>query len=159
MKLNIARTSALIALLAFPFVAKMSAQNQGHQASRHHRSFDGTDPGRATPDGQSSTVTIPADLAIRANEKATLADIKPGDFVASAADKGPDGKIHAEELRIFPEAMRGAGEGHRPMAPRRTIRRPHHDQRHRRGPRSRSAHHDQRHGQRYRRQPPAAASP
>ena len=37
MKLNIARTSALIALLAVPFVAKISAQNQGHQTSRHHR--------------------------------------------------------------------------------------------------------------------------
>ncbi|MGC1187320.1 MAG: hypothetical protein WA871_07995, partial [Candidatus Acidiferrales bacterium] len=39
------------------------------------------------------------------------------DFVGSAADKGPDGKLHAEEVHIFPEAMRGTGEGHRPMGP------------------------------------------
>src|SRR5579862_7459613 len=124
MKLNIARdmgrAGALIALLAFPFAVKMSAQNQGNQGTRLRgtvASFDGTTLVVSTADGKSTSVTVPADLSIRANEKATLADIKPGDFVASAADKGADGKIHAEEVRIFPEAMRGAGEGHRPMSP------------------------------------------
>jgi len=70
-----------------------------------------------TPDGQSASVAVPPELSIRANETASLSEIKPGDFVASAADTGPDGKVHAEELRILPEAMRGAGEGHRPMGP------------------------------------------
>ena len=46
---------------------------------------------------------------------ATLADIQPGDFVASAAARGADGKLHSTELRIFPPAMRGVGEGQRPM--------------------------------------------
>lgn len=68
-------------------------------------------------DGDTVSVTVPADLRIMANATATLADIKPGDFVGSAADKGPDGKLHAEEVHIFPEAMRGTGEGHRPMGP------------------------------------------
>src|ERR1700688_31470 len=117
MKLNIARTSALIVLVAFPFVTRMSAQNQATRLRGIISSFDGQTLVVKTPDSQSASVTVPPELAIRANEKATLSDIKPGDFVASAADKGPDGKIHAEELRIFPEAMRGAGEGHRPMAP------------------------------------------
>ena len=108
---------AFAALFMLPLATRTSAQNQGTRIRGTITSFDGTIMVVATPDGQSSSVTIPADLAVRANEKATLADIKPGDFVASAADKGPDGKIHAEELRIFPEAMRGAGEGHRPMAP------------------------------------------
>jgi len=56
-------------------------------------------------------------VRINANGKAKLSDIKPGDFVGSAADKGPDGKLHAEEVHIFPETMRGTGEGHRPMGP------------------------------------------
>jgi hypothetical protein len=68
-------------------------------------------------DGATLTVNVPADLRILANAKASLADIKPGDFVGSAADKGPDGKLHAEEVHIFPESMRGTGEGHRPMGP------------------------------------------
>jgi hypothetical protein len=70
-----------------------------------------------TDAGDTVTLTVPAELRIMANATATLADIKPGDFVGSAADKGPDGKLHAEEVHIFPEAMRGTGEGHRPMGP------------------------------------------
>jgi hypothetical protein len=49
------------------------------------------------------------------NKTATLADVNPNDFVASAAVRGVDGKLHSTELRIFPEAMRGVGEGQRPM--------------------------------------------
>ena len=117
MKLNIVRTCALIALLALPFAARIAAQNQATRLRGIVSSFDGKVLVVKTPDGQSTSVTIPPELSIRAGVKATLSDIKPGDFVASAAYKGPDGKIHAEELRIFPEAMRGAGEGHRPMGP------------------------------------------
>jgi hypothetical protein len=70
-----------------------------------------------TEEGDTASITVPGDLRIMANAKATLADIKPGDFVGSAADKGADGKLHAEEVHIFPDAMRGSGEGHRPMGP------------------------------------------
>lgn len=45
---------------------------------------------------------------------ATLADLKPGTYVGSAAVPGPDGGLRAVEVHIFPEAMRGTGEGHRP---------------------------------------------
>jgi hypothetical protein len=45
--------------------------------------------------------------------KASMADIKPGMFVGSTAMPGPDGSLHAVEVHIFPEAMRGTGEGHR----------------------------------------------
>lgn len=54
-------------------------------------------------------------LLILRNQPATLADIKPNDFVASAAVKRDDGRFHSTELRIFPEALRGLGEGQRPM--------------------------------------------
>jgi hypothetical protein len=55
------------------------------------------------------------DLLVLQNKPAALADIKPNDFVASAAVLGPDHKLHSTELRIFPDAMRGVGEGQRPM--------------------------------------------
>jgi hypothetical protein len=42
-----------------------------------------------------------------------LADIKEGDFIGSAAMAGPDGKLVAREVRVFSEAQRGTGEGHR----------------------------------------------
>ena len=54
-------------------------------------------------------------LLVLQNKMATLAEIKPNDFIASAAVRGADGKLHSTELRIFPDTMRGVGEGQRPM--------------------------------------------
>jgi hypothetical protein len=54
-------------------------------------------------------------LMVVQNKPAKLSDIKANDFVASAAVRKADGKLHSTELRIFPEAMRGVGEGQRPM--------------------------------------------
>ncbi len=42
------------------------------------------------------------------NKPATLADIKPDDFVASAAVRDADGRLHSTELRIFPDTLRHA---------------------------------------------------
>jgi hypothetical protein len=55
--------------------------------------------------------------------KATLADIKPGSFVGIAAMPQPDGTQRALEVLIFPEAMRGTGEGHYPwdLQPKSTM--------------------------------------
>ncbi len=44
--------------------------------------------------------------------KATMADIKPGMFVGSTGMTQPDGSQKAIEVHIFPESMRGTGEGH-----------------------------------------------
>ncbi len=41
-----------------------------------------------------------------------LADIKPGSYVGAASTPGADGKLTAREVLIFPEAMRGNGDGH-----------------------------------------------
>ena len=46
--------------------------------------------------------------------KASLADIKPNSFVGSTAMPQPDGTWKAIEVHIFPEEMRGTGEGDRP---------------------------------------------
>jgi hypothetical protein len=43
---------------------------------------------------------------------ATMADIKPGMFVGSAGMMQADGTQKAIEVHIFPESMRGTGEGH-----------------------------------------------
>jgi hypothetical protein len=65
--------------------------------------------------GAVESFKLAPNLLVLQNETATLADIKPNDFVASAAMRGVDGKLHSTELRIFPAAMRGVGEGQRPM--------------------------------------------
>lgn len=67
-------------------------------------------------DGQMTTATLKVDTAIWGMAKSSLAAIKPGDFLASGGVKGADGKIYAVEVRIYPEALRGTGEGQRPWA-------------------------------------------
>jgi hypothetical protein len=68
-----------------------------------------------TTGGQTVSVALGPDLRVVAVSAASLADIKPGSFVGSAARPGPDGTLVALEVHIFPESMRGSGEGHRPM--------------------------------------------
>jgi len=62
-------------------------------------------------------LTLTENALIVAVVKATLADIKEGTFLGSAAMPQPDGSQKALEVHIFPEQMRGTGEGHRPYAP------------------------------------------
>ena len=44
--------------------------------------------------------------------KSTMADIKPGQFIGATGMTQPDGSQKAIEVHIFPESMRGTGEGH-----------------------------------------------
>jgi len=55
--------------------------------------------------------------------KATLADIKAGSYVGIGAMPQSDGTQRALEVLIFPEAMRGVGEGHYPwdLQPKSTM--------------------------------------
>jgi len=117
MKLNLLCAGFLVAVLAIPMFAQNPAPTQAARILGTIVSFNAPILSVKSQDGQTVSITIPSDLKVMANAKASLADIKPGDFVGSAADKGPDGKLHAEEVHIFPESMRGTGEGHRPMGP------------------------------------------
>src|SRR5215467_5864870 len=45
--------------------------------------------------------------------KASLTDIKPGSYVGVSGMPQPDGSQKALEVHIFPESMRGVGDGHR----------------------------------------------
>lgn len=65
-------------------------------------------------DGKSAeTFALPQNVLIIRAKKVAPSDIKPNDYVASAASRGADGRLHSIEVRIFPEALRGVGEGQR----------------------------------------------
>jgi hypothetical protein len=80
------------------------------------RKLDGTHLVIDQKDGTTATLVLTPATVLTAQRKASFSDIQPHDFVASAGMQGSDGKIHAQEVRIFPESMRGVGEGHTPMA-------------------------------------------
>jgi hypothetical protein len=68
-------------------------------------------------DGAEHKLTLTGNAQVVAVVKASMADIKENTFLGSAAMPQPDGTQKALEVHIFPEAMRGTGEGHRPYAP------------------------------------------
>ena len=63
-------------------------------------------------DGAELKLTVTDNPLFVAIVPATLADIKPGMFVGSTGMTQPDGTQKAIEVHIFPESMRGTGEGH-----------------------------------------------
>jgi hypothetical protein len=65
-------------------------------------------------DGAELKVVLADNALVVAIVKATLADIKPGSFVGVTGMPQADGSQRAIEVHIFPEAMRGTGEGHYP---------------------------------------------
>jgi hypothetical protein len=68
-------------------------------------------------DGAEHKLRLTDNAMIVAVVKASMADIKEGTFLGSAAMPQPDGSQKALEVHIFPEQMRGTGEGHRPYDP------------------------------------------
>jgi hypothetical protein len=65
-------------------------------------------------DGTTVNIKLADNTPVRAVVKASLADVKEGSFVGATGMPQPDGTQKAVEIHIFPEAMRGTGEGSRP---------------------------------------------
>jgi len=68
-------------------------------------------------EGAELKVTLAENAMIVVVIKGSMADIKEGTYLGSAAMPQSDGSQKALEVHIFPEQMRGTGEGHRPYAP------------------------------------------
>lgn len=64
--------------------------------------------------GQVVHLNVPDHAAIAEVEEADPSAIADGAFVGTTAVPQPDGTLRAIEVHVFPEAMRGAGEGNRP---------------------------------------------
>jgi hypothetical protein len=65
-------------------------------------------------DGQSYKIKLTDNAVVRGIVKAPLSDIKENSFIGVTGMPQADGTQKAVEIHIFPEAMRGTGEGHRP---------------------------------------------
>jgi len=74
-------------------------------------------------DGATVNIKLADNTPVRAVVKASLADVKQGGFVGVTGMPQPDGTQKAIEIHIFPEALRGTGEGHHPwdLAPNSTM--------------------------------------
>ena len=113
--MQIMRSVVCVAVLASLGLSSASAQQpQTVRIRGTVEKVDGNTVAVKATDGAALTLTLTANAAIIGIVKATLADIKPGSFVGSAAMPQADGSQKALEVHIFAESQRGTGEGHRP---------------------------------------------
>jgi len=121
------RTTAIRAALAL--VAALAATAALAQAPQtvHLRGViekvDGNSVTAKSDKGDELKLNLADKMLVVAVVKASLADIKDGDFIGSGAMPQPDGSQKAIEVHIFAEQMRGTGEGFRPWdgAPNSTM--------------------------------------
>jgi hypothetical protein len=65
-------------------------------------------------DGETLEITLKDPVTVATVTKVKLADIQANSFIGTATRTGKDGKLTALEVLVFPEAMRGTGEGFYP---------------------------------------------
>ncbi len=109
------------ALLILPALADSNAAAVAPSAQRIRGKIDAYDPvARAlsvtTSDKKSVSIRLDPDVRVIYDARRTLNDIKAGDFIGTATLRAADGKLRAQEVHIFPDAMRGAGEGQYPAS-------------------------------------------
>lgn len=64
--------------------------------------------------GEDVKLHMTGDIRVVGITKIPLSDVKVGSFIGATTVPGPDGSQNAVEVHVFPEAMRGTGEGSRP---------------------------------------------
>src|SRR5271169_3674910 len=64
--------------------------------------------------GSDVTVNLADNFAALAVVKSSMADIKEGTFIGTATVTQPDSSLRSLEVVVFPDKMRGTGEGHYP---------------------------------------------
>lgn len=105
---RIMTATAILPLLAGVAFAQSATRVRGTVES-----IDGTALQLRDTAGKDVKVVLAANYTVTALVPAKLGDVTPGSFIGAAATTQADGTLVAKEIHIFPESMRGSGEGHR----------------------------------------------
>jgi hypothetical protein len=119
------KTTAIVLIAALATTAAL-AQAPAPQTVRLRgviETVDGKTVTAKSDKGDELKINLADKMLVVGVVKASLADIKDGDFIGSGAMPQPDGSQKAIEVHIFAEQMRGTGEGFRPWdgAPNSTM--------------------------------------
>jgi hypothetical protein len=112
--------SSPIFSLAFGFALVATAMSADAQTAAPMRvrgtieSVDGATLKIKPATGADVTLHLTDGFKVVAATKGSLTDVKTGSYVGIANQVSEDGKQDAIEVHIFPEAMRGTGDGQRP---------------------------------------------
>jgi hypothetical protein len=109
--------SLLTSLAVVSVLASSAWAQQSPTPTRIRGTIEGVDGSMLsikTREGNDVKVKMTDDLKVIGIAKTSLSEIKPGSYIGVSAMPQPDGSQKAFAIHIFPEAMRGAAEGHRP---------------------------------------------
>lgn len=100
--------------LSFATAVAAQAPVQQTRVRGQIETVDGNTLTIKTVDGAAAKVALAPGYSVGGVVKATTADIKKGGYIGVGARPQADGSLMAIQVFIFPEAMRGTGEGHKP---------------------------------------------
>jgi hypothetical protein len=108
------RRGFLIAVLALASVTAGSAlaQTPPTRIRGSIAGLDGATLSVVTREGPTVKIVLPDGLQPTALKRITIDAITPNSFVATVAIPAADGTLHSSYVAVFPESMRGVGEGH-----------------------------------------------
>lgn len=118
--MTIQRTNFMRPLIAVAMVAASTLAAVAQRAPMPTRvrgtieNVDGDTMQVKSRSGEDVKLHIAADVRVAGVTKISLTDIKVGSFVGATTVPGPGGGENAVEVHVFPESMRGTGEGSRP---------------------------------------------
>jgi hypothetical protein len=107
--------SLLVGFLACMLTCIGAAQAQSQKFVGDVVTLDGPNLQIKASDGQALTVKVGDSTRLSARSGTDASKITAGAFIGTTAVAQSDGTLSAVEVHIFPESMRGTGEGHRPM--------------------------------------------
>src|SRR5438552_5997678 len=111
---NVIRRAAAVGGFVLVFVASAAWAQETVRVRGTIEDVEGQTLVVKSRDGSDVKVALSDNAAVVGIANASLSDIRPGSFVGVTGMPQADGSQKAVEVHIFPEAMRGTGEGHRP---------------------------------------------
>jgi hypothetical protein len=118
--MSVARSTLTRPLVAVAMVAAsvlVAAAQQPPTPTRVRGTIEGVDGdvlSVRSRSGEHVKLHLTGDAKVVGIIRISLADIKLGSFIGTTTVPGPDGVPTAVEVHVFPEDMRGTGEGSRP---------------------------------------------
>jgi hypothetical protein len=110
---TVPRAFAVLAVFAISSPA-LAQQPQPSRVRGAIESVDGDTLTIKSREGADVKMQMAGNLGVTGVAKMSLADIKVGSFIGATSVPEPDGTEKAVEIHVFPESMRGTGEGSRP---------------------------------------------
>src|SRR5262245_58775303 len=104
--------SALLVAVVSAAAVAQTAANPPVRVRGTVEKIDGQNLTVKATNGESMTVKLADNFVVMGIGKATVADIDSGKLIGTTTVGERDGALIALEVHIFPESMRGTGEGH-----------------------------------------------